>query len=168
MVGQEAPRAAFYATRELASALRRLGHPAKLDENPLARTAAVRARAAKRYGDHAHSRGMALRDLLIETIARVDHELAAQDQGAPEVRSLRPVLRGLVQGDGVAAVGRELGLSPCSHSGRMLYRAQHMLVRRFLIDAGLMARPTFRSLPRVPSIAAPTTAARAGAAYLAG
>jgi len=81
---------------------------------------------------------------------------------------LRLVLRGMVQGDGVAAVGRDLGLSPHSHSGRMLYRAQHMVVQRFLIDAGLMDRPIFRRLPHALSVAAPASPAPAGAAYLAG
>jgi hypothetical protein len=148
MVQAESVPEAFDAARELRGALRRLRDPEQLQENPLARTSAVRALARERYDGDACPEGRALRDLLVETIAQVDRDLAASGSGGDgETRRLRLVLRGLARGEGIATIGRALGIPPSSHSARLLYRVQHMLVRQFLQRAGQMAPQLLQPSP---------------------
>lgn len=169
MIEAEAQRASFDATRELRIALRRLKSPAQLQDNPLARTGVVRARAAERHTKETFPEGLALRELLIETMAEVDRELAAvaATEDPVETKKMRLVLRGLARGEGVAAVGRSIGITPGSHSARMLYRVQHLLVRQFLQRAGQMA-PAYLERPPQLGYRVRATDMRSGRVPLAG
>jgi len=138
------------ASRELRRALRSLRQPAQLQENPLAQTAVVRARAAERYGDDPLAAGRALRDLIVELVNQLDRDLVASGEDPADIRTRRLALRGLARGDGIATVTRSLGIARTSHAARMLYGVHHTLVRRFLERVGHMAPSTQRTAPAQP------------------
>ncbi len=133
------PTAAMDATRELRLALRNLDDPVQLSKSPLARLSFVRARALGSFGGQAHAEGLALRDLLIQTIVRVDQNLKLDNsRDSDEIRRMRCALRGLARGESIASVARSFGLDPTRHASRALYQVHNTLVRTFLESVGHM------------------------------
>ena len=140
MQDQRDSSAPLDATRELRWALRHLDEPAQLCKSPLTRLAMVRAHALAAHGGEPNADGLALRELLMQTIVQVDHVLVEMATGdADSIRRMRQVLRGLARGDSVASLARSFGLDPASHISRTLYQVHNTLVRTFLERVGHMA-----------------------------
>ena len=111
----------------VASAVRNLDDLIALDQSPLAKLGFVEKRAAGYYQDRLCSRGLALRDLITESLGEVISETAGN--GLSRLHDLLDMLR---NGLNISQASREIGL--CREHVSRVYAKQafRLVTERFL------------------------------------
>ena len=116
-----------------------------LDAHPLAQLPGVQQRAKRDYAVAPFAAGLALHDILQETVTAVRRELAPRAGETVRHHDWREGFEALLDGRSMSAAARALGLRSNAHRSRNLYGGRDLFVRRFLEIAGaLTAQPRQR------------------------
>ena len=113
--------------RRVASAVRNLDDLIALDQSPLAKFGFVKKYAADHYQDRLCSKGLALRDLIEESLDDIISETAGN--GLPRLHDLLDMLR---NGLNISQASREMGLSREHVSRFYAKQAFRIVTERFL------------------------------------
>ena len=114
-------------TQRMAWAMRNLNDLIALDQSPLAKLGFVEKYAAEHYQDRLCSKGLALRDLIKESLDDIISETAGN--GLPKLHDLLDRLR---KGLSISQASREMGLSREHVSRFYAKQAFRIVTERFL------------------------------------